>query len=378
MQAAVVEQLSETAEEGIEGVKVVGDHPPPTAPGPDEVVVQVKAAALNFPDLLHLTGLYQSRPPLPFVPGCEVAGVVSAVGPGVTSCSVGDRVECRTWLPEMNDFSEHDSSFPGLGAMASLCKTHAKEIRPIPPGLSFDEAAGVYLGSVPRFPTPLPPLCSQVTARPDGVPGRRYATAWNSLINRGGLTGSDTLLITGAAGGMGLAALDVAKNVMGCRVICAAGSDAKCQTLLELGADEAVNYTDEPRFSRAVKGWAGGEGVTAVFDVVGGDVLSECVRSAAPFAKLLLIGFTAGQANNINANFVLVKALTVIGTGSWSEEEREEAGRQISGWAERGLIRPQVSHRFPLTTDGVQSALGAMNSRQAVGKIVVCPDEARL
>ena len=122
------------------------------------------------------------------------------------------------------------------------------------------------------------------------------------MINRGGLTGSDTLLITGAAGGMGLAALDVAKNVMGCRVICAAGSDAKCQTLLELGADEVVNYSDEPRFSRAGKGWAGGEGVTAVFDVVGGDVLSECVRSAAPFAKLLLIGFTAGQANNINAS----------------------------------------------------------------------------
>ena len=98
---------------------------------------------------------------------------------------------------------------------------------------------------------------------------------------------------------MGLAALDVAKNVMGCRVICAAGSDAKCQTLLELGADEVVNYSDEPRFSRTVKGWAGGDGVTAVFDVVGGDVLSECVRCAAPFAKLLLIGFTAVRANDL-------------------------------------------------------------------------------
>jgi NADPH2:quinone reductase len=348
MRAAVVTELSDSTEAGIARVAVVDTHPPPEPPGHDEVLVEVRAAALNFPDLLHLTGLYQIRPPLPYVPGCEVAGVVSAVGPGVTSCRVGDRVECRTWLPEMNRFDVRgEDSFPGLGAMASLCKTHAKEIRPIPPGLGFEEAAGVYLG---------------------------YATAWNSMINRGSLTSEDTLLITGAAGGMGLAALDVAKNVIGCKqVICAAGSDAKCQRLLELGADNVVNYSDEPRYARAVKAMTGGEGVSAVFDVVGGEVLAECVRACKSHGKLLLIGFTAGQANMINANYVLVKALSIIGTGSWSEFEREEAGRQITAFAAQGLIRPQVSHSFPLTTEGVQSALLVMHNREAVGKVVVCP-----
>jgi NADPH2:quinone reductase len=307
---------------------VVEDIPSPI-PGPGEVVISVKAASVNFPDVLIIQNKYQFKPALPFSPGSEAAGVVKDVGAGVTSVKPGDRV----------------MAFTTYGAFAEEVKTEARRILPIASGMNDVTAAAFVLA---------------------------YGTADHALRDRGRLEAGETLLVLGAAGGVGVAAVEIGKAV-GARVVACASSDDKLAVCREHGADETINYATGDLRER-IKDVTGGKGVDVVFDPVGGGYTELALRSTAWRGRLLVVGFAAGDIPAIPLNIALLKGCSIAGV-FWGEFVRREperfadSMRQLERWYAERKIRPYVSATFPL--ERAADALRLMADRQVKGKVVL-------
>jgi len=307
---------------------IVEDVPSPL-PGTGEAVIAVKAAGVNFPDVLIIENKYQVKPPLPFSPGSELAGLVKAVGDGVTSFKPGDRVMAIT----------------GYGAFAEEVKTDARRMLAIPPGMDFTTAAAF---------------------------GLTYATSDHALSDRGGLKAGETLLVLGAAGGVGLAAIEIGK-ALGARVIACASTDDKLAVCRAHGADDTINYaTDDLR--ERIKALTGGNGPDVIYDSVGGPYTDPALRSIAWRGRLLVVGFAAGDIPKIPLNLTLLKGCSIVGV-FWGEFARREPHRfaeamqRLGRWYAEGKLKPHVSETFPL--DRAADALTRMANREVKGKVVL-------
>jgi NADPH2:quinone reductase len=307
---------------------VVADVPSPVA-GPGEAVVSVKAASLNFPDVLIIQNKYQFKAPLPFSPGSELAGVVKAVGDGVTHVEVGDRV----------------MAFTTYGAFAEEVKTDAQRLMPIPQGMDFVTASAFVL---------------------------TYGTSDHALRDRGELSAGETLLVLGAAGGVGLAAIEIGKAV-GARVIACASTDDKLAVCRAHGADETINYVRDDLRAR-INDLTAGRGADVVYDPVGAPYTEPALRSIAWRGRLLVVGFAAGEIPRIPLNLTLLKGCAITGV-FWGEFTRREperfakSMRQLTQWFAEGRLRPHVSATFPL--ERAPEALALMAARKVTGKAVL-------
>jgi NADPH2:quinone reductase len=324
MRAVICRELA-----GVGGLEYVSDWPEPQA-GRGEVVVEVKAAALNFPDLLMIQGLYQERPPLPFVVGTEMSGVVTAVGEGVTHLAAGDRVvaACGRALAER------------VAAKASL-------VIPAPRALGFEAAAGICI---------------------------TYFTSMYALKQRARLQAGETLLVLGAAGGVGTTAVELGKQ-MGAVVIAAASTDAKLDLARRIGADHVVNYSTQDLRER-IKEITGGKGVDVVYDPVGGALAEPALRSMAWGGRYLVIGFAGGDIPRIPLNLPLLKGCSIVGVfwGSFAQRERDEQRRNVMelwGMFESGSLVPVVGETHPLAD--YAAAFESLAARRAQGKVVLLP-----
>ncbi len=305
------------------------DLPPP---GAGEVRLQLKACSINFPDILMIQGKYQFKPSLPFSPGMEGAGVITALGPDVTGLNVGDKVVAGL---RIGGFAEE------VNASASAC-------RPIPAGMGFVKAAA--------YPA-------------------AYLTAYVALAVRGRLKAGETLLVHGSSGGVGLAAVEVGK-LLGATVIATSASDEKLKTVKARGADHVLNVS--AGFKDRVKELTNGRGADVIYDPVGGDVFDESVRCIAWNGRLLVIGFTSGRIPTVPVNMPLIKGFSVVGVRAGEYGRRDpEAGRKnietIDQWAADGKIDPHVCATFPL--ENAVDAMKLLQTRQAVGKVVITMNE---
>jgi NADPH:quinone reductase len=311
---------------GIEALQLEDVEPSQLQPG--QVRIEVHAAGCNFADTLQIQGLYQTKPPLPFTPGLEVAGEVIEVADGVTTVAVGERV--MGWVP-----------WGGYATQAVMSDWAAI---PIPYGMDFVTAAA--------FPI-------------------AYGTAFGALSQRRvALTEGETLLVHGAAGGVGLAAVEIGK-AMGAQVVACAGTPEKLELCTEHGADFTINYTTEPIRDR-VKALVGG--VDVVLDPVGGDAFSQSLRCTNTDGRLVVIGFAGGDIQTIAANYLLLKNISVAGYAfSIYSRQKPQAYRDVFASLEtlyeRGDLKPYVSAVFSL--DDIKGALTCLAERQATGKIVV-------
>ena len=289
------------------------------------------AAGVNFPDALMVMGQYQVRPPLPFTPGGEAAGVIVEVGSGVTHLHIGQRVV----------------AFTRMGAFAEQLGAPASAVTPIPDALSFDVAATLPLA---------------------------YGTAMHALIDRAQLARGETLLVLGASGGVGLAAIMIGK-ALGARVIAAASTDEKLALCRTHGADEVINYTTESLRDR-LKAITNGLGPDVICDPVGGALAEPAFRSIAWGGRYLVVGFAGGAIPALPLNLPLLKGASVVGV-FWGAFEQREPGAnarhlaQLMAWAIDGTIAPVVSARYPLEHGA--AALRALLDRRVVGKVVVAP-----
>jgi NADPH2:quinone reductase len=293
------------------------------------VVISMKAASVNFPDVLIIQNKYQVKPPLPFTPGSELAGVVKVVGDGVTGVRPGDRVLAVT----------------GHGAFAEEVKTDRSRIVPIPAGMDFPQAASFML---------------------------TYGTSDHALSDRGALKAGECLLVLGASGGVGLAAVEIGKAI-GARVIACASSDDKLAVCREHGADDTINYVAED-LREGIKRTTGGKGVDVVYDAVGGPYTEPALRSLAWRGRLLVVGFAAGDIPKIPINLTLLKGCSIVGVfwGDFSRREPERFAdrvKQLDRWFQEGKLRPHVSETLPLAR--AAEALTRMAARQVKGKIVL-------
>jgi len=309
-------------------VLVRRDLPDPPPPGAGEIQVRIAARGVQYVDVLMLAGKYQFRPDPPFIPGSEAAGIVSAVGPGVTQFRVGDRV-----------MSRHT-----LGACAELGNAQAALCDKIPDGLSIEQA-GVFRSA--------------------------YATAYHALLQRGRLAAGEWVLIHGAAGGIGMAAIQMAK-LFGARVIATASTDAKRAACLEEGADHAIDYRGG--FVEPVKALTGGAGVDVVYDPIGDKVGDESMRCLAWGGRWLILGFLGGGPTAIRSNYLLIKGIDAIGVrlGGLNESNPKlaiENMKVLTELAGQGKLRPRISHRFEL--DQTAQAMQAVIDRAVIGKAVV-------
>src|SRR5262245_5986598 len=299
------------------------------APGPGELVVSVKAASVNFPDVLIIQNKYQFKPPLPFSPGSEAAGVVKATGDGVTQVKPGDAV----------------MAFTTYGGFAEEVKTEARRVLPLPAGMSFEQAAAF---------------------------GLTYATSDFGLRDRGALKAGETLLVLGASGGVGIAAIEIGKAI-GARVIACASTDGKLAVCRRHGADETINYATEDLRER-IKELTGGRGPDVVYDPVGGPYTEPALRSIAWRGRLLVVGFAAGDIPKIPLNLTLLKGCSIVGV-YWGEFTRREPDRfaesmgQLGRWFAEGRITPHISSTFPL--ERAADALTLMAERKVTGKVVL-------
>jgi len=307
---------------------VVEELPSPR-PGRGEVVISVKAASVNFPDVLIIENKYQVKPPLPFSPGSELAGVVKEVGEGVGGVRAGDRV----------------MAFTTFGAFAEEVKTEAIRLVPMPEKMDFATGAAFLL---------------------------TYATTDHALRDRGALQAGETLLVLGAAGGVGLAAVEIGK-ALGARVIACASTDDKLAVCREHGADATINYSSED-FRERVKVITGGKGPDVVYDPVGGPYTEPAFRSIAWRGRLLVVGFAAGDIPKLPLNLALLKGAAVLGVfwGDFVKREPQrfaESLRQLARWFAEGKLKPHVSQTFPLAQ--AVDALKLMAARQVKGKVVL-------
>ncbi|MDP6343288.1 MAG: NADPH:quinone oxidoreductase family protein [Alphaproteobacteria bacterium] len=310
---------------------VLEDHELPP-PADNEVRVRVRVAGVNFPDILIIQGTYQFKPPFPFSPGSECAGDVIAVGAKVTQFKPGDRVIAMT----------------GNGAFAE--EVNAREVKclPLPDGVDYEVGSAFVL---------------------------TYGTSAYALMQMGNLQPDEWLLVHGAAGGVGLSAVEIGK-AMGARIIGTGSTDEKLQKVLEHGADHVINYNDGP-FKDQVKEICGGAGADVIYDPVGGDVFDQSLRCINWNGRLLVIGFASGRIPEAPANLALLKNCSIVGVfwGAFTERYPEENRANIEKlfeWYREGKLRPNISHRFTLSE--VPDALYALINREVVGKAVVTID----
>jgi len=295
------------------------------------VMVDVKAAGVNFPDILLVEGKYQMKPETPFVPGMEVAGVISALGDGVQGVKAGDRVIAATML----------------GGFAEKAPVPASQVVPMPQSMSFEE--GAALTTI-------------------------YGTSYHALKDRARLKEGETILVLGAAGGVGIATVQLAK-AMGARVIAAASSAEKLEFCKANGADEVVNYTEEDLKTRT-KELTGGKGVDVVYDPVGGDFSEAALRASGWDARYLVIGFAAGPIPKIPLNLALLNSRNIMGVfwGAWvGREPRANAQnlKEIFDFFEAGKLKPQISASYSL--DEYAKAFEDLLNRRVKGKVVLTP-----
>lgn len=301
------------------------------SPEPGMLTVEVRAAGCNFADVLLVQGTYQMKPPFPFIPGSELAGVVKAVGEGVAGFVPGDRVMSSVLL----------------GAFAEQVNVPAAVAMKLPEGMSFDEG-----GAFPIV----------------------YSTSHAALVHRAHLREGETVLVTAAAGGVGLSSVQIAK-ALGARVIALAGGEQKLAVVREAGADVAIDYREGDWIDR-VKAETSGRGVDVVIENVGGDVFHGCMKCLAWEGRLVVIGFAGGHIPELKVNRVLLKQVSVVGL-YWGMMLMNtpalvmESQRELAKLYEAGKIKPVVWKRFPLSDTG--AALEALASRKSWGKIVVAP-----
>ena len=304
---------------------------PDLVPQAGQVILDVKAAGVNFPDVLIIQGKYQIKPELPFTPGNEVAGVVHAVGAGVSSHKVGERV----------------IAFVSQGGFAQQIAVQADLLMPMPAGMDFDTAAAITL---------------------------TYGTSHHAVVDRAALKAGETMLVLGAAGGVGLAAIEIGK-ALGARVIAAASSDEKLAVCRAHGADATINYSTED-LRAALKAATGGKGPDVIYDPVGGAYSESSLRSIAWRGRHLVVGFANGEIPKLPLNLLLLKGASLVGV-FWGDYVRREpqanlAGmQQLMGWLAEGKIKPHVSARYALA-DTAQ-ALNDMAARKVTGKVVILP-----
>ncbi|MTZ13338.1 zinc-binding dehydrogenase [Pseudomonas sp. JL972] len=308
---------------------VVEEVASPT-PKPNEILLDVHAASVNFPDTLIIEGKYQFKPPLPFSPGGEAAGVVAAIGAKVSHLKVGDRVMGLT----------------GWGSFAEQVAVPAYNVLPIPAQMDFATAAAF---------------------------GMTYGTSMHALKQRANLQPGETLLVLGAAGGVGLAAVEIGK-AMGARVIAAASSAEKLDVAKQAGADELINYSAESLRDR-LKALTGGQGVDVIYDPVGGKLFEEAFRSIAWNGRMLVVGFAAGgDIPALPANLPLLKGAALVGVfwGAFAQRQPQDNAanfEQLFAWHAEGRLRPLISQRFAL--EQTAEAIAQLGQRKAVGKLVV-------
>ncbi|RKP55808.1 NADPH:quinone oxidoreductase family protein [Pararobbsia silviterrae] len=301
------------------------------APGAGQVVIRVEAASINFPDALIVQGLYQFKPPLPFSPGAELAGTVHAVGEGVRHLKAGDRVIAST----------------GHGGFAELCVADAARVAPLPAGMDFELGAAFVL---------------------------TYGTSLHALQQIAKLQAGETLLVLGAAGGVGLAAIEIAK-AMGARVIAAASTADKLALCKQLGADEVINYEEEDLRKR-VDALTDGNGADVVYDPVGGRYSEVALRATAWRGRFLVVGFAAGEIPKLPLNLALLKERAILGV-FWGDAVRRDPAqhlanmKQLAAWFAEGKVKPFISERVSLAD--AAHGIARMAARQVKGKVVVLP-----
>jgi NADPH2:quinone reductase len=305
---------------------------PKPCPGPGQVLLDVKASSLNFPDALMVQGLYQVKPPLPFSPGTEMAGVVVETGSDVQGFKPGDRV----------------IAIAGWGGFAEECAVDAGRLIPLPEGMDFDMGAAFLY---------------------------TYETSLHGLRDRGRLKAGETLLVLGAAGGVGLAAVEIGK-VLAARVIAAASSADKLALCKQLGADETIDYVSENLRDR-INELTGRRGVDIVFDPVGGPYTETALRATAWGGRLLVVGFAAGDIPKIPINLALLKERSIVGV-YWGESVNHDPEghlrnvKQLVEWLAAGKVKPVISERVPLSE--AAAAMKRMINRQVKGKVVILPE----
>ena len=309
----------------------LADIAPPGPPMPGEVVVRVKAAALNFFDTLLIAGKYQHKPPFPFSPAAEFAGVVESIGPGVADVARGDRV----------------MGYMGSGAAREFVAVAAEQIVKLPDGLPFERAAGLTV---------------------------TYATTLYALRERAELQPGETLVVLGASGGTGLAAIELGK-VLGARVIACASSDEKLAFARAHGADETVNYAAS-NLRDALKKLGGERGVDVVYDPVGGPYAEPALRALGWLGRYLVVGFAAGEIPKIPLNLALLKSCDIRGVswGAWTKREpmaQRALMADIVRWCGEGKLSGHVHAVYPL--EQIAAALKDIAERKAMGKIVLRP-----
>jgi NADPH2:quinone reductase len=297
-------------------------------PGAGEILVDIKAAGLNFPDVLLIGGQYQVKTPPPFIPGHEAAGVVAAVGDGAGRFAVGDRVIIT----------------PPTGAFAERCAVPEPLAMPIPEGLDFGQAAGFTI---------------------------TYSTSYHALCQHAALRAGETVLVLGAAGGVGITAVEIAK-ALGARVIAAASTAAKLEFAKSAGADETINY-GETSLKEAVREITGGAGADVIYDPVGGEIGEQALRAIARGGRYLVIGFASGTIPNFPANLLLLKEASAMGVwwGPWAMRNPARQAQNLEAMAAMiagGQLCPRVTGSYSL--DEFSEAFRAITARRVRGKVV--------
>lgn len=300
----------------------------------DQVIVDVKAAALNFPDTLIVAGKYQIQPELPFIVGGEAAGVVSAVGESVSHYAVGDRV----------------AAVGSTGAFAQKMQKHPSELLPLPAAMPFAIAAGFSVA---------------------------YGTSYYALKQCAKISAGDTVLVLGAAGGVGLAAVDISR-ALGATVIAAASSDDKLKIAEQLGAKHVINYSSEPLKER-VKEITGGTGVDVVYDPVGGELSESALRATAWNGRFLVVGFAAGDIPRMPLNLPLLKNCCICGVffGAWAQRDPDaylQNYSELFEMYESGKLQPQVHAQYDL--ENFAAAFSALTERKVCGKVIIDIDSS--
>ena len=294
-----------------------------------QVVVDVKAAGVSFPDVLIVQGKYQFQPPFPFSPGGEIAGIISEVGEGVVDWKIGDRVIAMT----------------GNGGIAEKVVAFEMTLMPLPETMDFKDGAAFPLN---------------------------YGTTYHALKQRGQLQAGETLLVTGAGGGVGTTAIEIGK-AMGARVIAAASTDEKLEIAKNLGADEVINYSDG-ELKEKVKALTDGLGADVIYDPIGGDIFMQCMRCINWKGRVLVIGFASGPIPEVPTNLALLKGCSIVGvfwgrfTGAEPEENSQNFDELFALHAE-GKLKPQITKSYSL--GDAAEAISSLENRKATGKVVI-------
>jgi NADPH2:quinone reductase len=297
-------------------------------PDDEELVIDVRAAGINFPDILTIAGKYQDKIPPPFIPGNEASGVVTVIGSKGSRFAVGDKIIVA----------------PRGGAFAQKCKVHQNAAMPLPPELSFEQGAGYAV---------------------------TYGTSYHALKQCASLQQGETLLVLGAAGGVGITAIQIGK-AMGARVIAAASTDAKLEFAREAGADETINYTDQA-LKESVRELTGG-GADVVYDPVGGELAKQAFRALAWHGRHLVIGFASGEIPEFPANIALLKEASIVGVwwGTWAAKNPHvqiQNMAELAALVSDGSLQPTVTEAFPI--DEFEKAFQLISERRALGKVIL-------